>query len=232
MTRRCKCGCGEALPPASKSVTVPHKKKFHSFECMSRYAEEHLQAERERLRQGLDCYVKRVQKQEQKKKEREARQKKAKHRDNDVSRQLKLTQNVFNRMIKLERYKELLDAGEIPQCISCSKVAKVYVLGEFCCGHLKTVGAHEELRFNTLNVEFQCNRYCNKGLSGNLSGNKNTQGYLEGLKSRRGEAEFDRRMKYLERNHPNFTRDAKQLKVVRRWCAARTRQLEKELCID
>lgn len=232
MTRRCKCGCDRAIPTAAASTTIYHKKKFYSFSCMEEFGLEALKKEREKLRQGLDCYVQRVTKKKAAEKKKEAGRKKRDYYDNDVSKQLKLTQISFNRMIKLERYKELLDDCKAPSCISCSKIADHYALGEFACGHLKTVGAHEELRFNTLNTELQCNRYCNKGLSGNITGNKNSRGYLEGLKRRRGIEEYEKRMSYLERKQPNFTRDAKQLKIVRRWCDARWKKLKEELHLD
>jgi|DEB0MinimDraft_6_1074348.scaffolds.fasta_scaffold29365_2 hypothetical protein len=165
MTRRCKCGCGEALPPASKSESIPHKKKFHSFECMNSYAEEHMQAERDRLRQGLDCYVKRVMAKEAKKKEREyrAKTKKAKDklRDNDRNYRQKVAQKHFNAYIRAR------DAG-MP-CVSCGRTESEVEQSEgwkpggaWDCGHYLSVGSHPELRFEPMNAHRQC-KSCNGG---------------------------------------------------------------------
>jgi len=99
----------------------------------------------------------------------------------DVRWQHKLTQKAFNRMRVLEEMKWFSDRGLEPTCISCNKPNM-----DWCCGHLKTVGAHGSLRYNRYNTKLQCNRYCNKGLSGNINGNKNTRGYMQGIIERFG----------------------------------------------
>jgi len=54
------------------------------------------------------------------------------------------------------------------------------------------------LRFDELNTALQCNRYCNKGLSGNINGNKTTRGYLQGLRDRYGEERAREIIEYCE----------------------------------
>ncbi|QQD21210.1 hypothetical protein GJQ54_05220 [Oceanospirillaceae bacterium ASx5O] len=157
---------------------------------------------------------------------------KARIRGNDVAHQQDITQKVFNRMIKLERIAEYRRAGQVPVCISCTKTVVPGREGEFAAGHLKTVGAHDELRFNTLNVELQCNRYCNMGLSGNLYGNRNSHGYIAGLSIRYGDAIAAIRMEHLKKPRANFNRDTADLKTLRKWCNARIRVLEQELSLE
>jgi hypothetical protein len=210
MARRCKCGCGTSMPPASKCTTFLSKQRLSSSECAAKVAIESMKKKRV---------------QESVQKEKAVRKHKKDFYANDTSKQLALTQKSFNRMIKLEEFIRL----DEPQCISCGKAATISNLGMFCAGHLKTVGAHNELRFNTLNVRIQCNFYCNSGLSGNINGNKNTHGYLQGLIMRIGQDGYDSTMLKLERKNLDFTRSAADLQIVRRWCNARIRVLEKQL---
>lgn len=94
----------------------------------------------------------------------------------DLKWQHKQTQPVFNRMRVLQELLRFKSIGKEPECVSCGKTNM-----DFCCGHFKTVGAHSELRYDEYNTHLQCNRYCNKGLSGNINGNKTTRGYIQGL---------------------------------------------------
>jgi hypothetical protein len=193
--------------PASKCTTFLTKQRFSSNECAVRF--------------GLGTVAKKK-KQDALKKAKAVRKHKQDYYANDTSKQLALTQKSFNRMIKLEEFYRL----SVPQCISCGKLATISNLGKFCAGHLKTVGAHNELRFNTLNVRLQCNFYCNSGLSGNINGNKNTHGYLKGLIMRIGQDSYESVLRKLDRKNLDFTRSAADLLVVRSWCNARIRQLE------
>lgn len=219
MTRKCKCGCDAELPPASKCTTPMAKLRFASAECRDRVAMANLKKIRDKNAKKAAAAVK------QKKKVIDKRNSdfKAKVKGDDLTHQLELTQKVFNRMRKLEEFCKTAE----PICISCEKPANLGNLGDFACGHLKTAGGFPELRFNTLNTWLQCNQYCNCRLSGNISGNKHTIGYMQGLKNMFNGA--DKLMRYLERPHKNYTRDCESLKVVRAWCAGRVRQLEKDL---
>jgi hypothetical protein len=125
-------------------------------------------------------------------KEKQVKEKKE-FKANDLRHQLKVTQPVFNKWRRLNELKWFKDRGLEPTCISCNKPNM-----DWCCGHLKTVGSQSALRFDVLNTYLQCNRYCNKGLSGNISGNKNTRGYLQGLRDRFGQERAKEIIEYCE----------------------------------
>lgn len=114
---------------------------------------------------------------------------------NDIPWQHKQTQPAFNRMRVLEELKWFSDRGLNPTCISCGKENM-----DWCCGHLKTVGAQSNLRYDRKNTKLQCNRYCNMGLSGNIDGNKTTRGYKQGLLERFGKEEGQSIIDYCETN--------------------------------
>ncbi len=140
---------------------------------------------------GYECaliYVKQQTKKEiEKKKQAEKKEnmvQKKKFYDNDKRHQLKLTQKSFNKLRKLQELKWFSDKGVEPECISCGKKNM-----DWACGHYKTVGSQGWLRFDMKNTYLQCNRYCNMALSGNISGNKNTRGFTQGLIDRFGEKE-------------------------------------------
>jgi len=99
----------------------------------------------------------------------------------------------FNRMRVQEEFQWFAERGLEPECISCGKIKM-----DWCCGHLKTVGAQSGLRYDRTNTYLQCNKYCNQSLSGNLSGNKRTRGYLAGLVERFGEARAGEIIEYCE----------------------------------
>lgn len=101
--------------------------------------------------------------------------------------QHKLTQTSFNRMRVLEEKQWFLEKGIEPKCISCGRENM-----DWCCGHLKTVGSQGNLRYDRINTYLQCNKHCNSSLSGNINGDKHSDGYLSGLALRfgAGEAKF------------------------------------------
>ena len=132
---------------------------------------------------------------ETKKKDKEFKERKAKFDLNDVPKQHKLTQTVFNQLRVLQELKWFKDRGLEPECISCGKTNM-----DFCCGHLKSRGAQGNLRYDVSNTFLQCNRYCNMALSGNIEGNKNTRGYKAGLVERFGEKEAKRILDYCKEN--------------------------------
>ncbi|MEE9351504.1 MAG: recombination protein NinG [Thiotrichaceae bacterium] len=107
--------------------------------------------------------------------------------------QHKQTKVAFNKMRVLQELKWFHDRGLAPSCISCSKQNM-----DWCCGHFKTVGSSPELRYKEYNTYLQCNRYCNRALSGNIEGNKTTRGYKEGLKERFGVIEGEAIIKMCE----------------------------------
>lgn len=138
-----------------------------------------------------------------------------------------LTQNAFNRWIKLEEILRCSRLGITPECISCGKKWSVSNNSDFAAGHCYTRGARSDLALNTLNVNLQCNKRCNKELSGNIHGAMNTRGYTEGLKLKHGD-NFYRLISNLERVQiVRYSDD--DYKLCRKWLAARNRAIESEL---
>ena len=113
----------------------------------------------------------------------------------DTKKQHELTQKAFNKLRVLQEIKWFKDRGREPECISCGKANM-----DWCCGHFKTRGSQGGLRYDVKNTFLQCNRYCNMGLSGNISGNKDTRGYIQGLHDRFGEDEAKAIIDYCETN--------------------------------
>ena len=109
----------------------------------------------------------------------------------DVAWQHKTCQPVFNRSRVLEELQWFDEQGIEPYCISCGKTKM-----DWCCGHYKTVGSARVIRYDRVNTYLQCNRYCNKALSGNIEGNKTTHGYKQGLLSRFGKSKGQEIMDY------------------------------------
>ena len=83
---------------------------------------------------------------------------------------------------EINKLARMIDA-DLP-CISCGTTKDV----QFAGGHRKSRGAHPNIRFNLHNIHKQCNKNCNKGLSGN------PDGYDIGLEQRYGK-------EYLEMVH-------------------------------
>ena len=83
------------------------------------------------------------------------REAKRKLKDEDRSLQLKKTQQLFNKYIRIRDCLE--------PCISCRR----HHPGQYHAGHYRTVGANPELRFDERNCHKQCSA-CNNHLSGNI----------------------------------------------------------------
>lgn len=131
---------------------------------------------------------------------------------NDTNHQHDLTQAVYNKLRVLQEKKWFADRGLEPECISCKKTNM-----DWCCGHLKTRGSQGNIRYEENNTKLQCNRYCNKGLSGNINGNKTTRGYLQGLIDRFGESKAQEIIDYCETST-----------AVRKWTGEELEQMRKE----
>ena len=154
--------------------------------------------------------------------------KRVKQKLNELDRQSlrwqhKHTQKAFNRMRVLQELVRFKSIGKEPECISCGKTKM-----DFCCGHFKTVGAHSELRYDELNTHLQCNRYCNMGLSGNINGNKNTRGYIQGLLEWYGEDKAKAIIEYCE-SQPAKKWQWQELEEMRAKFNEEIRRLEKLL---
>lgn len=130
MTRRCKYSqCRKVLPPASKCTDYTQKRGYCSIECMAAHGLEKAQEKRLKdIRKAMNPNPPKPKKKSQ----------------------IELTQDSFNRMIRL------LDDGK--PCISCGR--------EQCgaywdAGHYRSVGACPEIRFDPRNCHRQgsgCNR--------------------------------------------------------------------------
>ncbi len=172
--KRC-ASCKRYFPAESMIKTLVGN--FHKEECRKEWAFNNTKKLIEKAKQA-----------ESKKNKSEKREFYAK----DKEWQHKQTQKSFNKMRKLQEIVWYKSQGKEPQCISCGKTKM-----DWCCGHFKTVGSQGSLRYDVTNTELQCNRYCNKALSGNINGNKTTRGYIQGLKDKYGESEAKRRIDYL-----------------------------------
>lgn len=95
--------------------------------------------------------------QESIKKAKRAEYKIAKEKQMNLSDHLAATQDIFNAYIRARD-------GKI--CISCGTTKPET---QYCAGHYRTRKAANHLRFNEDNVHVQCNSYCNRFLSGNIS---------------------------------------------------------------
>jgi len=124
---------------------------------------------------------------------------------NDRKYQFQLTKSVIQKWVNHVR-----DAG-LP-CISCGTVKQTIV---YSGGHYKTAGGFPELALNTLNIHRQCNFHCNKNLSGNITGDKNSKGYTIGLVERYGQDYVD----WLDSYHESTRYDCDQLIKIRAYYA-------------
>lgn len=131
---------------------------------------------------------------------------------NDRRRQFNLTKEAAQRLANR------LDQ-DLP-CISCSKPRGRV---QFCGGHYKTAGAHPERALMISNIHGQCNRECNMAKSGNLSGDKNSHGFIAGLTVRYGE-DF---LAYLNDHNDIAAPTIPELVLMRKVFNAEIRSLEK-----
>ena len=138
----------------------------------------------------------------------------------DTAKQHKLTQTVFNKLRRLQEFKWYRDRDLEPECISCGKANM-----DWCCGHFKTVASQGALRYDEKNTYLQCNKYCNSSLSGNINGNKNTRGYLQGLIDRFGEIKADEIVEYCEIDRVKKW-DGKRLMLMRKGMNEEIRKLQ------
>jgi len=145
-------------------------------------------------------------------------------KNNDLSHQKKLTQDVFNKLRRLQEFKWFRDRGLEPECISCGKTKM-----DWCCGHFKTVGSSGALRFSKSNTYLQCNRYCNSGKAGNIEGCKNTRGFKKGLVERFGYAKAITIMDWCEQGQHEIKKwTGTELAEMRKQFNKEIRELESE----
>jgi len=138
------------------------------------------------------------------KKEKKAHtEKKRKLKDEDRSFQLKKTQGIFNKYIRLRD-------GDLP-CISCGR----HHSGQYHAGHYKTVGGNPELRFHPDNCHKQCSA-CNNHLSGNIVN------FRIGLANKIGVSRLD----YIEGPHEPKRYTIQDLKDIQETYKRKIKELE------
>ena len=143
---------------------------------------------------------------------------------NDLTYQHSLTQPVFNRMRVLEEKLWFAGRGIEPYCISCQKTHRTW-----SCGHYKTVGHQGNLRYCRTNTFLQCWWSCNKNLSGNIGGNKNSVGFTQGIIERFSEKEGQQIIDYCDGHTEIRKWTGVELKDFRAECSVKIRDLEREL---
>lgn len=204
-----KCrGCGDRFKRAT--MVTYGSGNFHSEDCAvtySRKAKQQAKGAKIISKAADDKFAK----------------KKKKFKREDIPHQHNLTQQAFNKMRVLQELKWFHERGIEPYCISCLKTNM-----DWCCGHYKTVGAQGGLRYDRENTKLQCNNYCNKNLSGNISGNKTTIGYKAGLSHRFGTAEALWVIDYLNATTQTKEWTADELEGIRFGAKKRIRELEAE----
>jgi len=172
------------------------------------------------------CAIKHVRAEAEKKeakKGRQARKERLEFNRRNIPWQHEQCKTSFNRMRVQEELQWFAERGMQPECISCGKQNM-----DWCCGHLKTVGAQSGLRYDRANTFIQCNKYCNQSLSGNLSGNKNTRGYLAGLMERFGEVRAGEIIDYCKSKTEPMKWDWQEMEAWRKSWNEKTRELQKQ----
>jgi len=96
---------------------------------------------------------------------------------NDHRHQFNLTKNKIQHWVN-----HIRDHGK--PCISCGNENPNIL---YSGGHYKTAGGHLEIALDSRNIHRQCLMNCNKSLSGNISGNKHSEGFVKGLIKRYGQ---------------------------------------------
>ena len=130
------------------------------------------------------------------------------------------TQDIFNKMRRLEELVWFAERGIEPYCISCQQP-----LGndQWCCGHFKTRKARSDLAFDRKNTYLQHNVRCNQHLSADI------EGYKYGLAYRFGEEEAKSIIDYCEVHQKTPKRTPDDWKAMKKEFNAEIRRLTKHL---
>lgn len=219
MPRRCK-ECKTEIPPASKCEDFIGKKGFCSVDCASEWsakaARTRLQrdkAKSDRKVAGQNKIAKKAANKPMTDAEHKAAQKAFKEKDRPY--QWKLTVRAAQKLGRL------LDKGK--GCISCERPDNGEV--QFCGGHYRTKGGNPEIALDIRNIMGQCNKKCNRELSGNIYGTKTSRGYRSGIVERYGEAYLE----WLDSYHEPKHYSCHDLIQIRKEYNSEIRRLEKGL---
>jgi hypothetical protein len=205
--RKCRAKQCRLPLPTKKASTPIQAAGFCSYDCATKHGLHLASTNREK--------VTKAKKTEARKDLRDLNRRK-------ISWQHDQCQPVFNRLRVQEELQWFADRGLDPECISCGKTNM-----DWCCGHLKTVGAQSGLRYDPRNTFLQCNMYCNQSLSGNLTGNKNTRGYTQGLADRFGAVEAQRIIDYCETKTAAVKWDWQEMEAWRKEWNQQIREIQK-----
>lgn len=203
MSRKCKV-CSKPLPKHKDCTDLIQKQRFCGISCLSDHGRAKAQeAKDKRLAQMI-----RPTKAPSKRRKKDL--------STDHGHQVQITQDVFNRMIRL------LDDGK--PCISCGR----YKCGAYWdAGHYRSVGGNPEMRFDPRGCHRQgsaCNRANRRPEKNNpRSAETISQEYQQRLRERYGDELVD----WLNGPHPAANYTIPDLKDMRRIMAAECRQLER-----
>jgi hypothetical protein len=193
--RRCK-HCGDEMLPAAKCTDRLGKQRLCSIDCAAAWG------------------LKAAEKVRTKKQKSESSKAKRERNDNSLSHQLELTRKEFNTMIRA------MDAGK-----TCPDCGEPLIDGQYDAGHVRTVAACPELRFDARAV-FGQKRSCNG--SGTIrKRTRRTQEAVSGLYREwiireKGQDYHD----WLYGPHDAKHWQIHELKQLRSICAAETRRIE------
>lgn len=137
-----------------------------------------------------------------------ATRKSPKANKDNLSHQLELTQEQVNKLARLR--------DKDRPCISCG-TKKPGI--KYDAGHYKTVGGHNELRFNLKNIHLQCSQVCN------VYGAGKAKEYAAGILERYGHEYLD----YLDGHHERIKYTCQDLKAFRLEVRAIIREMESGL---
>lgn len=200
-----RCKHCKTLRQKEEMITI-NMSRFCDRQCAIDYALD------KKVQQRANAKIKKAERKEHNKKKFEVR---------SITKDHDLTQRAFNKMRVLEEKLWFAERGREPECISCGKKNM-----DWCCGHHKTVKAQGNLRYDRKNTALQCNKYCNKSLSGNIEGNKHTRGYKKGLIERYGEKEGLEIIEYCETHTEVKKWTKEELKELRKDFSAKARELQ------
>lgn len=134
-------------------------------------------------------------------------------------------QNDYRRQFQLTKRAAQVLANRLDVLLPCICCDEPRGSAQFCGGHFKTVGGHPEAALDLRNIHGQRNRLCNMEKSGNISGDKHSKGFRQGLIDRYG----IQLVEYLDAYKPAKKYTCQDLIALRKTYAAEIRLLEKGL---
>lgn len=203
MTRPRTCIQCCATKPVDDGIIMPA-----GFFCSIEHALHYSQKKQELLRKRETALEVRLLKSEKKNASRAGKEAKR----TDIKWQHKLTQQAFNKMRVLEELVWFATRGEQPTCISC---AKELGKDQWACGHYKTQGHNQSLRYDRKNTYLQHNYRCNLKMSGDIHGTATTRGFRQGILDRYGPVYGQTLIDHCERTASHYHWHWRELEDMR-----------------